>query len=286
MTAAESEEPAARVTAELTEALNRHGYAFQHAVSKRAEELFQARRSYWSLEGVEVPVETKGAVTHVDLVLRIGNSDVHLVGECKRVDPALSRWGFARAPYTRWNTIRDSVILEELVPHASSKLVSRPFAFHGSVEPYHIGLELRRRDVKGDGTGGGRDSIVKAVTQVLRGASGLAEYYSGLSWRRVSERHFRFVPVVFTTAELWVTEANISEADLASGLLSGDGIETSQVGWLWFNYNLTPHLRHSLSSEADSSTLAKALEAEATRSAAIVSPEGIDDFLSLDFSVE
>ena len=76
------------------------------------------------------------------------------------------------------------------------------------------GLELRKPGIKGDSTGGRGDPIEKAVTQVLRGINGLANFYTGLDWATINDRRFLFVPVVFTTAELWVTEMDISQADL------------------------------------------------------------------------
>jgi hypothetical protein len=147
---------------EFTAALNRHGFAFQHAVLKRAGELFEARRRGWHFEASEFPVAVGNSVTHIDLILRSGTADVHLVGECKRVDPALSRWAFARAPYTRRNSPHDRLVLEQLVPHESSKLASIPFALPWSREPYHVGIELRS-SVTGDGSGAGRDTIERGL---------------------------------------------------------------------------------------------------------------------------
>lgn len=100
----------------------------------------------------------------------------------------------------------------------------------------------------------------------------------------LQNRSFRFVPVLFTTAELWTTENDLSGADLGSGKFSQDALSVEETGWLWFNYNMSPQLRHTVPPSKSSKTLSESLIAEATHSVAIVSPSGIDAFLTLDLA--
>lgn len=271
------------LVADFVASLNRHGYAFQHAVVQRGAALFKAGRTGWVFEATEFPVRTQDAVTHIDLVFRAGNTDVYLVGECKRVDPALGTWGFARAPFTRRNARRDQLVFEELAADPSAKMSAAPFKFPWSRPPYQIGTEIRTK-ATGDGSGGGRDSIERSVTQVLRGVNGLADRFYALPWDQLSGRHFRFVPAIFTTAEVWTTEADLREAELSSGRLPLEGFVAEQSGWIWFNYNLSPHLKHTVPLTKAPNTLSDSLIAESTRSVAIVSPAGIDDFLTIDLA--
>ena len=54
---------------DLRKVINRHGYAFQEAVLRRGQELFEARRSNWIFDSAEVPVEVRGAQTRIDFLL-------------------------------------------------------------------------------------------------------------------------------------------------------------------------------------------------------------------------
>lgn len=47
---------------------------------------------------------------------------------------------------------------------------------------------------------------------------------------------YYFLPVVSTSAKLWVTDTNIAEAEISTGnLLILD--EAREVSFVWFNYN-------------------------------------------------
>lgn len=268
--------------AEFAEALNRHGFAFQQAVLQHVIEMHRNGRSEWAFEVAEFPVAIGDSATHVDFVLRAASESAFLVGECKRVDPAMGRWCFARSPFTRRSGARDETILEELGQQHSSRLVSSPVRGSWGAAPYQIAVEVKTKTT-GDQSGGGRDTIDKAVAQVLRGVSGLVDHWAAKDWSNRQGVKCRFIPAVFTTAEIWTTDADLSRAELTSGRLGRDEFRASSAGWLWYNHNLSPHLRHGVSSNRSKDTLSEALAAEATRSVAIVSPSGLDEFLNLRF---
>ena len=77
--------------------LDSHGYGFQYALLKECERLRQNGKSPWSFEAAEIPVTVGSRETHIDFVLRTHSAV--LVAECKRANPALARWCFARAPF-------------------------------------------------------------------------------------------------------------------------------------------------------------------------------------------
>src|SRR5262245_35612150 len=83
--------------------LNSHGYGFQYSVIRLADTLYKDGKSGWRFEWAEFPVSVQGDDTRIDLVLRQGRSHYYMLGECKRVNPALGNWCFAHAPYTRPN---------------------------------------------------------------------------------------------------------------------------------------------------------------------------------------
>lgn len=230
---------------------------------------------------MEFPVAVQDAVTHIDLVLRAGESHTYLVGECKRVDPALGRWCFARTPLRGAESRLNRLTLERLIFSQLQKLRSDPLVRAAPSEPYTIGVEIRTKE-SGDGMGGVKDAIDRSIAQVLRGASGLANHYYSLDWSSLTGQSFIFVPVVFTTAELWVTDAYIGNSSLESGNVPEDKFRAEPTGWLWFNYNISPNLQHSIPQSDALRNLAEVLTAESTRSVAIVNPRGLDQFLDID----
>src|SRR5437867_2805939 len=86
---------------EFVNAVNRQGYAFQFAVLEKAKQLLASGDSSFGFEVSEFPVQIRGAHTRIDFVLLKRDGKLRLVSECKRANPALSNWCFARAPYVR-----------------------------------------------------------------------------------------------------------------------------------------------------------------------------------------
>jgi len=91
-----------------------------------------------------------------------------------------------------------------------------------------------------------------------------------------------FVPVIFTTARLWVAKGDLSAAHLSTGQLPDDWGEMMSVPWLWYTYNQSPALRHRLPSSTSDDSFSGALHAEYARTIAVVGPDGVDAFLRAD----
>jgi len=279
---AERPEASEEVRRAFINALNRHGYGFQEAVAERVTQFGRIGRTTWRVEATEFPVAVQDATTSIDLVLRAGPTDAYLVGECKRVDPALGRWCFARTPVRGSESRLNRVILEQLACSTEGgNLRSKPLVKPWLPEPFTIGFEIRT-SAKGDGVGGSKDAIQQSLGQVLRGASGLANHYYSRDRPNLGPRSFQFVPAVFTTADLWVTDVGLTTTELASGKIPKEHFHIAPSGWLWFNYNLSPNLRHSIPGDTPKG-LAEVLVAESTRSVAIVNPRGLAEFLEVEF---
>jgi len=92
-----------RLSEAFGKVLNSQGHAFQHSVIRAAEELYRESRSRWIFEVAELPVNLHGKDTRIDIIMRKQDTRIYLIGECKRANPALSNWCFARAPYVRRN---------------------------------------------------------------------------------------------------------------------------------------------------------------------------------------
>lgn len=269
-----------RAAAHFSKTLDKHGYGFHYAVIRRAQELSETQSSHWVFEAAEFPVQVRQHPTRIDLLLRHARANVLLVGECKRANPAVANWCFARAPFSRRNLDagREPMILDGFrrIGDTDAVVAHRHRAV-ASLEVYHIGLEVDTGDA-GDSRGT-KEGIEAAVSQVLKGTNGFVEYArdSPHVWR-AGER-FLLLPVVFTTASLWVSEVNLAEARLATGELAPADAGFRAVTWLAYQYNTSPGLLHSKSNSHGATSLSDALAEQFTRTVAIVSPDGVDAFL-------
>jgi len=279
-----------QISTSLRKVLNTHGYGFHYAVVRRAEELLEAHRSRWIFDGVEFPVTTAGQVTHVDFILRSRTGRTLMIAEYKRVDPAKALWCFAKTPYTWRNANSDELAFDELEVYVDKRM-SRSAHFAYARKPlFQLGVELRTGQ-QGDGLGQSR-AINEAITQVLRGKSGLINHLcesirttDHRSMGIESNKRIRFIPVIFTTAQIWITEVDLTNADLTTGNLTNH-LEAKPADWIWFTHNQTSNLRPEYYWRPETSAMdgfSYDLRREFARSIAIVSPSGVDAFLSFDF---
>ena len=185
-------------------------------------------------------------------------------------------------PYTSRESIETELVFQEVVYQAETLVAAQPRTKHASIENTHLGFELRTGE-KGEGSGG-RGAINDATAQVLRGSNGLVDHlFPGPRAYRGDRRNVVFVPVIFTTARLWVAKGDLNAADLRTGRLSDDWGELIGVPWLWYTANQSPALRHKLPSASQGQlSLSETLHAECSRTIAIVGSDGIDTFLSAE----
>jgi hypothetical protein len=191
-------------TAFFQTALNRHGHPFQYAVIRPANELCVQKRSGWLFVFSEFPVEVQGGHTRIDFVLSqsyrggIGPCRL-LIAECKRADPALSNWLFARAPYVNRDSAPNS-ILTDCVKREQRILTTSVGRNSISENIYHIAFEVKGAET-GDSTATGRRTIEDAATQVMRGLNGLIECFSKNPRYLANDVPVEFIPAIFTTAK-------------------------------------------------------------------------------------
>ncbi len=278
------------ISASLRKVLNVHGHGFHHAVIRRVDELFSSKRSRWIFDGAEFPVLAAGHTTHVDFILRSGQTVV--VCECKRADAAKALWCFARSPYTWRNASSQELIFDDLECNSTKEVSRKPHFGHTQREIYHLGFELKTGQ-KGDGGGQSSSAIDQAISQVQRGTSGLINHFynavraSDYSWLKLpdSNRTIRFVPAIFTTAQIWVTDVDLGAADLTTGELANGVVQAQQIDWVWFTNHRSPGLKPDINLEREGNPfgeLAFDLRRDFARSVAIISPSGIDNFLTMN----
>ena len=260
--------------------LNRHGYGFHYSVLKLAGDLCNRRESKWIFEVAEFPVQVQGETTRIDFILRLEHElPVYLLAECKRANPAISNWCFARAPYVRRNRTRREPFFVELAQQQP-----RDSDFYASVrmgltldDAYHIALEVKS-DSKGDPCGPGRGEIERAVTQICRGLNGMVEFLSK-DVQVLPNRTAYLLPVVFTTAHLWRSSVDLSSANLEDGSIDLGGTDFTQEPWIFYQCHLSPGLKHSYSPMQRPENIGDLMDSEYVRTVVIVSASGIESFL-------
>lgn len=268
--------------------INANGHGFQFAVSKFFEEKRKRMDSRWILVGTEVPVSLHNTNTHIDLVCRnadrVSEPCDYLIVECKRVDPARGNWCFFKNPYTWFNTDPAYLQFDELRYQESSDALigSTNMRIDGRV--YHLGYALSTQE-KGEGQGTKGSAIDDAITQVLRGTSGFINQV-GQDWQDTPKNqnrkveHYRFLPLVITTADLFVSSADLTDTGLVDGKIDPTLVTLEPVDWIWFSYNRPNELNHKVGNrKLDENDYLNPLFYQFTRSVAIVNPKGLDYFL-------
>lgn len=265
--------------------LNRHGHGFQYAVLDAAINLAQRGKSKWRFEAAEVPVQVQGKDTHIDFVLSKGiewDSAYTMVAECKRANPKLKTWCFAKAPFVhRTHAPACKFYMEQVSKDNLDRFLVRGYQ-HDGLSPrdaYHVGWEIKGK-TKGDDRAKGHGDIKDAITQVLRGASGYIEFLCARQGKLSTPSEQYVVPVVFTTAKLLACSADLRRTELDSGNIEIGRGELEEKPWVNFQYNVTPGLKHSTLPTVREVELHKAMENEFIRTVAIVNESGIEEFLS------
>lgn len=225
--------------------------------------------------------------TRIDFIIsRVGrrhdSTPLYLIAECKRANPSLARWLFVRAPYKHRAAEkgeRDGVVLE-CVLHEDGILKSFAHEVSRSGEIYHLGFEART-NVKGDSEGETGRAIEEAATQVSRHLNGFIEtVVREPNMVRLDSTHVDFMPVIFTTATLYTSDVDLSLADLETGKVELTAKQVRTVPWLFYQYALSPGLKHSVESKRKGySSIATLLQWGYLRTIPIVSPQGIEPFL-------
>lgn len=267
----------------IQKVLNSHGYGFHYAVLRFTEELFKQSKSLWIFEACEFPVQINNVNTRIDFILKNIQAELYIVAECKRVNPALSNWCFFKTPYIRRGLETTKVIIDNLHFAEDYNLGSATF-LKSSPDIYQLGLVVKT-NTKGDQVFSSKNTIEETATQVIRGVNGLLLEVAGRGKEFVHKgNNVWFIPVIFTTAKLWTSDIDIGASDLESGNVNLKDIKANEKNWLWFQYYISPGIKHHLdSSQNIDMKLSSILKNDYTRTIAMVNYDGIEDFLKQQF---
>ncbi len=89
-----------------------------------------------------------------------------------------------------------------------------------------------------------------------------------------------FIPTIFTTAKLWVSNSDLSESSLAEGNIDLSCSDFEEKPWVLYQYHVTPGIKHSVESDQSSKDLADMLWLAYSRTIPIVNANHVKEFLS------
>ena len=269
----------------LEKILNRHGYGFHYSVLRLAHELSEENKTGWVFKAAEFPVQVPGGPgTRIDFVLQFRHCPIYLLGECKRANPALRNWCFVRAPYVRRNRNEyEPLFVERVVldPDGTISASARSEWGHSDFhnQAYHIAREVKSQE-KGDPYGSGRGAIEAAATQVCRALNGMVHFVANNPQVLNDSGPAYFLPVVFTTARVWASNVDLGEADLLTGTIDLEGTSTEQRDWVYYQYHLSPGIKHRHPPTGRPINIEGLLDTEYIRTIPIVSASGVRSFFT------
>lgn len=282
----------------LRAVLDIHGYGFQEAVKHRAIELASCGGTThwkWKFFNSELPVSLRGDHTHIDLILtawtrrRNRHSGYYLVGECKRVNPAKGYWCFVKTR-KNWLPQPDGYLqFDHVLRFGKDQFISSTRSVFASGDVYDLGFEIKT-DVKGDPCASpDKSPINAAVAQVFRSVGGFIDYIGSTSSEPdllEIDKGELIIPVIFTTAELFVSQVDLGTANLKDGRLPASKVDLERRPWIWFNVNRTANFRPSMRfsyDDVDEDRMPPRFR-EFARTVVIVNGESLDDFLTHDWN--
>jgi hypothetical protein len=170
----------------FTAALDREGFSFHQAVLRHCLALTGKLPHALTVEVSEFPFQSAGKDGRIDFILRIrspySDPTVFLICECKRSNPTLNKWCFARSPFIRrpadrpQHVVADSVIFD---PHRVNGVAVAMVSYEPQQQPYHLGLPVRASSSEQEKESGGN---ARKRLRSLRGKRFAQRTVSSISW--------------------------------------------------------------------------------------------------------
>jgi hypothetical protein len=269
------------ITQAFAKALSSHGHGFQYAVLDHISSLSASQKSFWMPWVPEFPVQVQSSGTRIDLILRHRTRPYYLICECKRANPALANWCFARAIQAHGPSYTSRTYIETINYHPVKPQAGLQDLVESS-RIYQVALEIRS-NAKGEEFSKGRGEIEDAATQVCRGMNGLIEFIASRQDQMLKDDGYAaFIPAIITTARVLSTEANVASAEMETGQVEGLAPPLQESDWLWYEYPQSPGLKHSFPFRERTTDLRKIIYQEFIRRIAVISTSGLANFLAMN----
>ena len=148
---------------------------------------------------------------------------------------------------------------------------------------FHRGFHVKTGNPGDSGGGGDRDAIEQAASQVMMGVNGMVEYLGRHHAQLLPHRRKILVPVIFTTATLYTTAADMASAAVATGEMDPASLAPTPVPYLFYQYPVSPGIKHTaqpvpVQGSNYSGALSQAFASEFLRTIVVVNAGGIAEF--------
>jgi hypothetical protein len=235
--------------------LNETGFFLQMRVAKEARQVFSAVSE-------EVAFEYGGRPAKLDVLaekLLFGSVRGFFFIESKRHLHDYSSWIFLTPEVKRpippyllgFGLFDPSVVLDEFYelaqtigdtdkrPRPRLTILNRGFP-DINMEVDYIGIEVKRSESNKHQM----EDLTGACKDVITATHGMAMEVMKRSYedKMTREETSLFIPVVVTTANLFIAKADINKIALSDGKLADQGLELKSVPWLIYEYSLTADL--------------------------------------------
>jgi hypothetical protein len=114
----------------------------------------------------------------------------------------------------------------------------------------------------------------------LRGLNGFVDFLKVNPQILGEKQSGNFLPVIFTTAQIWTSDVDLSTANLTRGDLDLAKAGFAKQDYIFYQYHSSPGLKHSASPKHKPGGLGEIMESEFVRTIPIVSTSGIEKFLT------
>lgn len=223
----------------LCNALNEQGYLLQEACVKAIED--NKKYMGWKFQTQEYPVSLRDRDTRVDIVLhwegsqRSDSPDLYALLECKRAHPSYVCWLFGSpnlAP-DRGSCLalgfrkqfRSGTLSSELVPFIDK--IEFSISTYRVTSWYEVSQTKAAKRERKDKISTPQN-IEDAFSQVLRGVGGFAQEQRKLRMDAKDESSAFFIPVVVTTAPIYVAGYRPEDIYLGSGTLAKNKVSLGE----------------------------------------------------------
>lgn len=306
------------MTQELSELLfngvNEQGYLFQEA----CELVLKTRETGWEVIASEYPVSLQAETTvgqpdfthsvkpvslqaedtRVDILLRArspSHPELYALVECKRADPEYVYWLFGAPGLPDGDALCYTLGFECSISETNQPLdikrLVKQLGFKLNTYDPKWWVEVKRNSPKRVST---PQNIETAFGQVLRGVAGFAQ--EQLAQRRKAHQTFKtfFVPVVITTASLYVAYYRREDVNLSTGKISKDkvlfgpkGQSAEEIEWVLVDYGVGENVAPKPIPENYVGVDPAELQKHKIRSIFVVNSKSIQSFFSkLSLAVE
>ena len=217
----------------LFDKLNEHGYLFREKCAQTLQD--NQRTTKWQVLVEEYPVSTVSRDARIDFVLKDTSQrrprfETYAIVECKRVNPSRGYWLFGNPTITQF----DSPLLINVTSQGGTRGLA-PVVHFVQLRPqldlraylidnWWLQIAKKNESKKGVEYNSSPDPIEIALSQVCIGVSGLAQELATNLNGDFSALSVVYIPVVITSAPLYVAEYDVADVNLASGDIDQDKI--------------------------------------------------------------